>query len=43
MWISREQFAYWSRTHTPTGSRFLIRFRIFTDDETAQLALEPQR
>lgn len=54
VFISREQFAYWSHTHItidvvkgrgagfsiegPTGNRFIIRSRIFTEDETAQLA-----
>ena len=54
VWISREQFAYWSHTHItidvvpgrgagfslegPTGSRFIIRSRVFTDEETADLA-----
>lgn len=53
VWMSREQFAYWSHTHltidivqgrgagfsveAPTGRRFLIRSRIFTDEETAGL------
>ena len=57
VWISREQFAYWSHTHItidvvpgrgagfsiegPTGNRFIIRSRIFTEDETAQLATMP--
>jgi uncharacterized protein (DUF779 family) len=55
VWISREQFAYWSHTHItidvvpgrgagfsiegPTGNRFIIRSRVFTEEETA--ALEP--
>lgn len=59
VWISREQFAYWSHTHItidvvpgrgagfsiegPTGSRFIIRSRIFTEVEAAELALEPHR
>jgi len=54
VWISREQFAYWSHTHItidvvpgrgagfsiegPTGNRFIIRSRIFTEAETAELA-----
>lgn len=54
VYISREQFAYWSHTHItidvvagrgagfsiegPTGHRFIIRSRIFTEDETADLA-----
>jgi uncharacterized protein (DUF779 family) len=54
VWISREQFAYWSHTHItidvvpgrgagfslegPTGNRFIIRSRVFTDDEAAGLA-----
>ena len=49
VWMSREQFAYWSHTHltidvvpgrgagfsleAPTGRRFLIRSRLFTDEE----------
>ncbi len=53
VWISREQFAYWSHTHItidvvpgrgagfslegPTGNRFIIRSRVFTDDEAAGL------
>ncbi|MEO6605449.1 MAG: DUF779 domain-containing protein, partial [Aeromicrobium sp.] len=53
VWISREQFNYWSHTHItidvvpgrgagfsiegPTGNRFIIRSRIFTEDETAEL------
>ncbi|MDQ3156430.1 MAG: DUF779 domain-containing protein [Actinomycetota bacterium] len=57
VWISKEQFAYWSHTHItidvvpgrgagfsiegPTGNRFIIRSRIFTEDETAQL-VEPR-
>ena len=56
VWISREQFAYWSHTHItidvvpgrgagfsiegPTGNRFIIRSRIFTDAETAELATQ---
>jgi len=54
VWISREQFAYWSHTHItidvvpgrgagfslegPTGNRFIIRSRVFTDEEAAALA-----
>jgi len=54
VWISREQFAYWSHTHitidvvpgrgagfsveAPTGNRFIIRSRVFTDAEAADLA-----
>lgn len=54
VWISREQFRYWSHTHItidvvpgrgagfslegPTGHRFIIRSRIFTEEETAALA-----
>ncbi len=57
VWISREQFNYWSHTHItidvvpgrgagfsiegPTGSRFIIRSRIFTDEETEKLAKQP--
>ena len=53
VFISREQFNYWSHTHitidvvpgrgagfsieSPTGNRFIIRSRIFTDEETAEL------
>jgi uncharacterized protein len=53
VWISLEQFEYWSHTHitidvvpgrgggfsleTPEGLRFIIRSRLFTDDETAAL------
>lgn len=53
VFISREQFNYWSHTHltidvvpgrgagfsieSPTGNRFIIRSRIFTDQETAAL------
>lgn len=56
VWISLEQFEYWSHTHitidvvpgrgggfsleTPEGMRFIIRSRLFTDDET--LALDGQ-
>jgi hypothetical protein len=59
VFISREQFAYWSHTHItidvvpgrgagfsiegPTGHRFIIRSRIFTEEENAQLATEPTR
>ena len=54
VWISREQFVYWSHTHItidvvpgrgagfsiegPTGNRFIIRSRVFTEEETAALA-----
>jgi len=54
VFISREQFVYWSHTHItidvvpgrgagfsiegPTGNRFIIRSRIFTDEETQRLA-----
>ncbi|MBF4768323.1 DUF779 domain-containing protein [Nocardioides agariphilus] len=54
VWMSREQFTYWSHTHltidlvpgrgagfsleAPTGNRFLIRSRLFTDEEAALLA-----
>jgi uncharacterized protein (DUF779 family) len=57
VWISREQFAYWSHTHItidvvpgrgagfsiegPTGNRFIIRSRVFTEPETAELATHP--
>ncbi len=57
VWISREQFAYWSHTHItidvvvgrgagfslegPTGHRFIIRSRVFTDDEAQELATQP--
>ncbi len=53
VYISREQFNYWSHTHItidvvpgrgagfsiegPTGNRFIIRSRIFTDEETENL------
>ena len=53
VWMSRNQFEYWSHTHltidvvagrgagfsleAPTGNRFLIRSRLFTDDETSRL------
>ncbi len=53
VWMSRNQFEYWSHTHltidvvpgrgagfsleSPTGRRFLIRSRLFTDDETLRL------
>ncbi len=55
VWMSREQFGYWSHTHLtidvvpgrgagfslegPTGKRFLIRSRLFTDAETKRLEL----
>ncbi|HEY5135329.1 MAG TPA: DUF779 domain-containing protein [Candidatus Nanopelagicales bacterium] len=58
VWMSGNQFAYWSHTHltidavagrgagfsleAPTGRRFLIRSRLFTDDETAHL-VAPER
>ena len=54
VYMSREQFGYWSHTHltidvvngrgagfsleAPTGQRFLIRSRLFSDDEA--LAIE---
>jgi uncharacterized protein (DUF779 family) len=54
VWMSRNQFDYWSHTHltidvvvgrgagfsleAPTGRRFLIRSRLFTDDEVPLLA-----
>ena len=54
VWISREQFAYWSHTHltidvvpgrgagfsleAPTGRRFLVRSRVLTEEEAAELA-----
>ncbi|WP_198412535.1 DUF779 domain-containing protein [Nocardioides mangrovicus] len=57
VYISREQFRYWSHTHItidvvpgrgagfsiegPTGHRFIIRSRIFTDAEADELATEP--
>jgi len=57
VWMSREQFGYWSHTHltidmvpgrgagfsveAPTGYRFLIRSRLFTDDEAADLSVIP--
>lgn len=57
VWMSREQFAYWSHTHltidvvpgrgagfsleAPTGHRFLIRSRLFSDAEAAALAELP--
>jgi uncharacterized protein (DUF779 family) len=57
VWISLEQFEYWSHTHitidvvpgrgggfsleTPEGLRFLIRSRLFTDDETFALDGQP--
>ena len=59
VFISREQFVYWSHTHItidvvpgrgagfsiegPTGHRFIIRSRVFTEEENAQLATEPTR
>jgi uncharacterized protein (DUF779 family) len=57
VWISLEQFEYWSHTHitidvvlgrgggfsleTPEGMRFIIRSRLFTDEET--MALDGQK
>ncbi|MSO28862.1 MAG: DUF779 domain-containing protein [Candidatus Planktophila sp.] len=57
VWISLEQFEYWSHTHitidvvpgrgggfsleTPEGLRFLIRSRLFSDQETAALDGQP--
>jgi uncharacterized protein (DUF779 family) len=57
VWMSREQFEYWSFTHLtidivpgrgagfslegPTGKRFLIRSRLFSDDEAEELAKQP--
>ncbi len=57
VYISREQFTYWSHTHItidvvvgrgagfsiegPTGHRFIIRSRLFTEAETAELAAQP--
>jgi len=57
VWISLEQFEYWSHTHitidvvagrgggfsleTPEGMRFLIRSRLFRDEETAALEDQP--
>ena len=57
VWMSREQYEYWSHTHltidivpgrgagfsveAPTGNRFLIRSRLFTDRETASLGDDP--
>ena len=57
VWISLEQFEYWSHTHitidvvpgrgggfsleTPEGLRFLIRSRLFSDDETRHLEGKP--
>ncbi len=57
VWMSREQFAYWSHTHltidivpgrgagfsveAPTGNRFLIRSRLFTDEEAEALLSQP--
>lgn len=56
VWISREQFEYWSHTHitidvvpgrgagfsleAPTGKRFIIRSRVFTDEEALALMAE---
>ena len=56
VWISREQFEYWSHTHitidvvpgrgagfsleAPTGNRFIIRSRLFTDEEALALMAE---
>ena len=56
VWMSREQFAYWSHTHltidivpgrgagfsveAPTGNRFLIRSRLFTDEESELMRSE---
>jgi uncharacterized protein len=53
VWMSTEQFEYWSHTHltidvvtgrgagfsleSPTGKRFLIRSRLFTDAESETL------
>ena len=53
VWMSKNQFEYWSHTHltidvvagrgagfsleAPTGNRFLIRSRLFTDDEVPHL------
>ena len=57
VWISLEQFEYWSHTHltidvvpgrgggfsleTPEGLRFLIRSRLFNDQETNDLQGQP--
>jgi uncharacterized protein len=57
VWMSREQFGYWSHTHltidlvpgrgagfsveAPTGFRFMIRSRLFSDAEAEQLAAMP--
>ena len=57
VWMSREQFEYWSPTHltidvvpgrgagfsveAPTGYRFLIRSRLFSDAESAGLSAIP--
>jgi uncharacterized protein len=57
VWMSREQFNYWSHTHltidivpgrgagfsveAPTGHRFLIRSRLFTDEEAERLGSLP--
>ncbi len=56
VWISREQFEYWSHTHitidvvpgrgagfsleAPTGKRFIIRSRVFSDEEALALMAE---
>ncbi len=53
VWMSKEQFGYWSHTHltidvvpgrgagfsleAPLGVRFLIRSRLFTDEEASRL------
>jgi hypothetical protein len=57
VWISLEQFEYWSHTHitidvvpgrgggfsleTPEGLRFLIRSRLFSEQETQSLEDQP--
>jgi uncharacterized protein (DUF779 family) len=57
VWISLEQFEYWSHTYitidvvpgrgggfsleTPEGLRFLIRSRLFSEEETAALDGQP--
>lgn len=57
VWISLEQFEYWSHTaitidavpgrgggfgiETPEGMRFVIRSRVFSDAEAAELAGKP--
>ena len=57
VWMSREQFDYWSHTHltidvvkgrgagfsleAPTGQRFLIRSRLFSDEEALRLDGSP--